>query len=90
MVLRNLRSRLDLDRALATGDDGPWALPLRECTADVDAYDQALVSAAAMLDVAVPPPAPGPRRFDIDQRRRLEAALEAAGVELTSPGEIRP
>lgn len=84
MVLRNLRGRLDVDRASASGsvDGSAWPVPLRECTADLDAYDQALVSAATMLDVALPPQPPGDRRFDAEQRRQVERALVTAGVEL--------
>lgn len=84
MVLRNLRSRLDVDRALAAPhDESAWPLPLRECTADLDAYDQALVSAATMLDVAVPPQPPGDRRFSAEQRRQVEEALTGAGIDLS-------
>jgi hypothetical protein len=88
MVLRNLRSRLDLDRALAAaGDDSAWPLPLRECTADLDAYDQALVSAATMVEVDLPPQPPGERRFDPDQRRQVERGLAAAGIDLGLDGD---
>lgn len=88
MVLRNLRGRLDLDRASAAGDDAsPWPVPLRECAADLDAYDQALVSAATMLELPLPAQPPGDRRFDTEQRRHVERALVAAGVDLPLEGE---
>ena len=84
MVLRNLRGRVDFDRAstAAAADESEWPVPLRECTADLDAYDQALVSAATMLELALPPQPPGDRRFDGEQRRQVERDLVSAGVDL--------
>ncbi|MGI9119687.1 MAG: hypothetical protein ACR2G7_06145 [Acidimicrobiales bacterium] len=83
LVLRNLRSRLDLDQAVTacqTGSTGPSRGA--GCVADLDAYDQALVSAAAMVDVPLPPPPEGERRFSAEQRAQVEADLVAAGVDL--------
>ena len=88
LVLRNLRGRLDVERASAAAhDESAWPVPLRECTADLDAYDQALVSAATLLEVALPPQPPGERRFDTEQRRQVERALVAAGIDLPLEGE---
>ncbi len=86
MVLRNLRGRLDLDRAVAAGVRESACPGLGvECVADLDAYDQALVSAATQLEVALPPPPPGDRRFDPERRRAVEIALAGAGIDVTEP-----
>lgn len=87
MVLRNLRSRLDLDAAVeAGGRESSCPGFGRECVADLDAYDQALVSAALALGVALPSPPPGERRFDPAQRRAVEEGLAGAGLDVGAPG----
>lgn len=87
-VLRGLRARIDTDRAMAAATSGAvWPSPEAECIADLDAYDQALVTAAEMLDVPLPAPSAGDdRRFTPAQRAQVEAGLGEAGVEVTTPG----
>lgn len=83
LVLRNLRGRLDPEQAISGAASGAtWPSPVAECVADLDAYDQALVSAAGMLEVPLPSPPPGDRRFTPDQRAQAEAGLVDAGVDL--------
>lgn len=53
-----------------------------EWDADLLAYDAALAAAAAMLEVAAPTPAEEGRPLTHDQRRHLEEALAAAGLEV--------
>lgn len=90
-VLRGLRARVDTERAMAAAASGAvWPSPDAECIADLDAYDQALVTTADMLEVPVPPPsAADDRRFTPAQRAQVEAGLRAAGVELTPPAGAR-
>jgi hypothetical protein len=87
-VLRGLRARVDPQRALAaTATGAVWPSPEAECIADLDAYDQALVTAAEMLEVPLPPPpVEGERRFTLAQRAEVESGLRQAGVEVTEPG----
>jgi hypothetical protein len=87
-VLRGLRARVEPERALAAAASGAvWPSPEAECVADLDAYDQALLTAATMLEVAVPAPRPdGDRRFTLAQRAQVEAGLREAGVDVVEPG----
>lgn len=86
-VLRGLRARVDPERALAAAAAGAvWPSSEAEGIADLDAYDQALVTAAEMLEVPVPPPPEGDRRFTPAQRAVVEAGLREAGVEVTDVG----
>lgn len=86
-VLRGLRARIDPERALAAAAAGvTWPSREAECIADLDAYDQALVTTAEMLEVPLPPPPEGERRFTPAQRTEVEAALRAVGVEVTDVG----
>lgn len=86
-VLRGLRSRIDPERALAAAAAGvTWPSSEAECIADLDAYDQALVTTAEMLEVPLPPSPGGERRFTPGQRTEVEAALRDAGVEVTDVG----
>ncbi|MBW3547392.1 MAG: hypothetical protein KY452_04540 [Actinobacteria bacterium] len=86
-VLRGLRSRVDPERALAAAAAGvTWPSSEAECIADLDAYDQALVTTAEMLEVPLPAPPEGDRRFTPAQRTEVEAALRHAGIEVTDAG----
>lgn len=53
-----------------------------EWDADLLAYDAALASAAAMLEVPVPDPAEGGGPLTPGQRQALEDALAGAGLEV--------
>ena len=82
-VLRGLRARVDCERALAAAAAGAvWPSSEAECIADLDAYDQALVTAAEMLEVPLPPAPEGDRRFTPAQRSEVEAGLRQAGVDV--------
>ncbi|MDP8987441.1 MAG: hypothetical protein M3N11_03745 [Actinomycetota bacterium] len=86
-VLRGLRSRVDPERALAAAAAGAvWPSAEAERIADLDAYDQALVTAAEMLEVPLPPPPKGDRRLTPAQRAEVEAGLRQAGVEVIEGG----
>lgn len=87
-VLRGLRSRIDPERAVAAAAAGvTWPSSDAECIADLDAYDQALVTAAEMLEVPLPSAPEGDRRFTPAQRTEVEAGLRDAGIEVTDVGE---
>lgn len=89
-VLRTLRARVDPERALAAAASGAaWPSRDAEGIADLDAYDQALVTAAEMLEVPLPSPPGGDRRFTPAQRGQVEAGLRDAGVDVTEAGGPR-
>jgi hypothetical protein len=78
--LRTLRARLDAAglRGSSAGAD-PDAFEL-----DLYAYDHALIVAADLLDVAVPPGARG--EMSAEQRVELEAGLASAGLDVRGAG----
>jgi hypothetical protein len=80
-LLRSLRRSLDAYLDLA--DPSPAEVDRWEI--DLYAYDEALVTAADLLDVEVPPEA----RDDLtpDHRARLERALAGAGLDVRAAGD---
>jgi hypothetical protein len=64
-----------------------WPTKAEEWVADLWRYDNAMVSAAGLLDIAVPPrpPQDAMRRLSPAERAELERLLAASGVDVTSP-----
>ncbi len=83
-VLRSLRRSLDRYQALAH----PSPAEVDRWELDLYAYDEALVTAADLLDVEVPPEARD--ELTPDHRALLEEALAGAGLDVRPAGGGAP
>lgn len=80
--LRGLRRRLQVDARGAASrppSDG------KEWAAVLSAYDEALLAAAAMLEVPAPTLGPLRRLLNVRERRCLEESLAEAGLDVRQP-----